>query len=449
MKKIVISVLTIIPLGLLIAQTRANDALDLFSRKINGTARYRALGGAMGALGEDISAISLNPAGGAVSVRSHGAMTLGVNYYKNEFDHFNNEKTRFNLTQIGGNFVFASPNANAKWKRFAFTLNYDRNNILDKEIEIPAFDDKYTYRDDYQYIKDEDQGIIDTKKGKFYYDGENLSANGYSDQFSFGFSGNYDHRVFLGIGFNFHDSHKELNQTIRRSLVKDNRNIDQSSYYDLDGTGFSLNLGVIGRITDELRLGISYQSPVWWNIKEYRLNAQNMEKDPLYSRRFDPDYAEDYDEYDFRTPSRLTGSVALVIGKKLAIDGEVIYRDYKNVHFSGYPYDYETNRRNEDILRNTLEYRIGSEYRLGQVSFRGGYRYAQDPYKDLEGSASIYSIGLGYNFGDIYFSGSYDYTDADTEYEIVGGRTYKTRDYANIKQNLTRSNFIFTIGYRF
>lgn len=448
MKKIIISLLAFISLESLTAQTHVKDALDLSSREINGTARYRALGSAMGALGEDISAISLsNPAGGAVSVRSHGSMTLGVNYYENEYNNLNNEKTRFNLTQIGGNFVFELPNANAKWKRIAFTLNYERNNILDKKVEIDGFNHELSYDDSYYYFTGNDREI-DLAKGKVKYNGEELYVDGYKDQFSFGLSGNYDHRVFLGIGFNFHNSYKETDQVVERELISDNRGIDRFALYNLDGTGFSFSLGVIGKITDEIRLGISYQSPIWWNIEEDILLKQFIGDDPLFKTGDDPIrfIAEGYDKYDLRTPSRLTGSGAVVIGKKLAINADVIYQDYNNINFSGQSLysDSETNERTEGKLRNTWEYRIGSEYRLDQISFRGGYRYVQDPYKDLKGSASIYSIGLGYNFGDIYFSGSYDYTDADTEYEIDSIRSNKY-----IKQNLTRSNFTFTIGYRF
>ena len=39
------------------------DAAKLYEEELNGTARYVAMGGAMGALGSDISVISHNPAG--------------------------------------------------------------------------------------------------------------------------------------------------------------------------------------------------------------------------------------------------------------------------------------------------------------------------------------------------------------------------------------------------
>ncbi len=39
------------------------DAAKLYDEELNGTARYVAMGGAMGALGSDISVISHNPAG--------------------------------------------------------------------------------------------------------------------------------------------------------------------------------------------------------------------------------------------------------------------------------------------------------------------------------------------------------------------------------------------------
>ena len=60
------------------AQTLSyNDIGVLFAKeKIDGTARFNAMSGAFGALGGDLSAIEVNPAGAAVFLKSEFAFSL-------------------------------------------------------------------------------------------------------------------------------------------------------------------------------------------------------------------------------------------------------------------------------------------------------------------------------------------------------------------------------------
>ena len=50
-------------ISLAVSAQTSFDAAKLYEEELNGTARYVAMGGAMGALGSDISVISHNPAG--------------------------------------------------------------------------------------------------------------------------------------------------------------------------------------------------------------------------------------------------------------------------------------------------------------------------------------------------------------------------------------------------
>ena len=53
-----------------------SDAMRYSQDHLNGTARYRAMGGAFGALGGDFSALNVNPAGSAVFNNNQMAFTL-------------------------------------------------------------------------------------------------------------------------------------------------------------------------------------------------------------------------------------------------------------------------------------------------------------------------------------------------------------------------------------
>ena len=96
------------------AQVLSNsDVAILFSgEENNGTARFNAMGGAFGALGGDLSAGDINPAGLAIFKNSSFSTSLGLRStdINANFSGTNtlNQDDYLNLTQGGGVFVFNS-----------------------------------------------------------------------------------------------------------------------------------------------------------------------------------------------------------------------------------------------------------------------------------------------------------------------------------------------------
>ena len=87
-----------------------SDAMRYSQDHLNGTARYRAMGGAFGALGGDFSALNVNPAGSAVFNNNQMSLTLNNYNTQNISNYFGTTTTEnniaFDLNQIGGVFVF-------------------------------------------------------------------------------------------------------------------------------------------------------------------------------------------------------------------------------------------------------------------------------------------------------------------------------------------------------
>ena len=54
-----------------------------------------------------------------------------------------------------------------------------------------------------------------------------------------------------------------------------------------------------------------------------------------------------------------------------------------------------------NALKNTSTFKVGAEWRLDNVSLRGGYHFEESPYEDAINSDNIegYSLGLGFKFG--------------------------------------------------
>jgi hypothetical protein len=66
MKNILLSLLLGTSFIGLSQETTSGDALRYAVEDLNGTARFRAMSGSMGAIGGDLSAININPAGSVV-----------------------------------------------------------------------------------------------------------------------------------------------------------------------------------------------------------------------------------------------------------------------------------------------------------------------------------------------------------------------------------------------
>lgn len=112
-----------------------SDAVRYSQSEIQGTARFRALSGAFGALGGDMSAVNINPAGSAIFAQSHASITVSNLETKNNTGYFNgltsSSESNFDFNQGGATFVFANGDSNSPWKKFTIGVAYDKMNSHD------------------------------------------------------------------------------------------------------------------------------------------------------------------------------------------------------------------------------------------------------------------------------------------------------------------------------
>ena len=137
MKKYILLLITIITVNIIQAQ-EIRDALRYSQENLNGTARFRAMSGAFGALGGDLSSINVNPAGSAIFANNQLGFTLNntsINNNSNFFDNTTNVKdSSFDLNQAGGVFVFKNQNKSNNWKKFSIAINFENTNVLNNSI---------------------------------------------------------------------------------------------------------------------------------------------------------------------------------------------------------------------------------------------------------------------------------------------------------------------------
>lgn len=288
-----------------IAQSQEiSDALLYSQENLNGTARFRAMSGAFGALGGDLSSINVNPAGSAVFSNNQMGLTLSSFNTKNNSDYFgtktSDKENSLDLNQAGAVFVFNN-RSDSNWRKISVAVNYENtnnfenrlfsagtnpNNSIDKYFlsyantgnngaPIPqefvnrktgeSISDLYSYLGSnlpYGFAAQQamiafyDQGfIIDANDvnnpnstyssmvptGGNYYQENSVASTGYNGKLSFNGATSYKDKLYLGLNLNSHFT--DLQKTSR--FYEDN-NAPLTNDYTVSQVQFDNTLNTYG-----------------------------------------------------------------------------------------------------------------------------------------------------------------------------------------------------------
>lgn len=463
---------TLILLAALPASMMAQSAIDAYSigqSELRGTARFMSMGGAFTALGGDLSTLTQNPAGIGVYRSSEVGATLDINIQKTRgvADGFGveNRQTKVNCNNfgyvgaisLGSESVMPYFNWGATYSR---AVSYNRAyrgsfsslpTSLSNQVaanttlagvypqkDLTGFFSSYNpYQDSYSpwmsilmynsfamSPTDADNGDCTSYRGLFDHGTTTgtgaftVQEEGYVDEYSINFGGNFVNMVYWGIGFGITDmnytSRVYYAEALDNALLPNNvtggpshgqADIDLDSWKQITGTGFNVKFGLIFRPVNELRIGFAVHTPTWYSLtyKGYASMGYNY-----------PDYGKDYnswtetdqgyiDEFDwrYRSPWRIMAGIAGVIGGRGIISADYEYRAYNDMKTSdtdGNHYDL-INQDIENYYRSTNIVRLGAEYRLtDNFSLRAGYSYESSPVTDnaMDGHEPIYTDGADY-----------------------------------------------------
>jgi hypothetical protein len=497
MKKILFLLLTGFTFSAVQSQ-EIKDAMRYAQDNLNGTARFRAMGGAFGALGGDLSSLNINPAGSAVFANNQVGVTLSNYNTKNNSNYFGTtteeKDNSFDLNQAGGVFVFKNGNSNSDWKKFSLAVNYDNINNYNNSLFSAGTNpnnsvDNYflSYADGVplNILRDSDYNNLDSgaqqaflgyqgyiinpedpnnnnntlytsnvPAGGNYYQENSVITNGYNGKLSFNAATSYRDKLYIGVNLNSHFTdyrqsssfYEENSAPLSNNYTVTRLRFDNELY--TYGTGFSFQLGAIAKVTDEIRLGLAYESSTWYHLSDefsQKLVAvSSANNQPDTNDAVDPQVTNLYEPYKLQTPSKLTGSFAYVFGKSGLISIDYAMKDYSNTKFKPENDSYfnTVNNYMGSVLDKTNEVRVGAEYKINALSLRAGYRYEQSPYKNKTtvGDLTGYSAGLGYNFGSTKLDLAYSTAERSSQ---QGFFNQGFTDGANIKT--TNNNVSLTL----
>ncbi len=496
MKKLQLLFIGMLSMSTLNAQD-ITDALRYSQSEIQGTARFRALSGAFGALGGDMSAVSLNPAGSAIFTSSHASFSLSNLETTNDAQYFNGlgrtNDSNFDLNQGGAVFVFAS-NDDSPWRKFTLGLAYDKTNnfddnwfafgtntnnnsidsyfyyyadglrldkisALDGESLTDAYADignVYGFGNQQAFLGFEsfilEPGDVTDNANTTYF--SNLAdgtfnhdytyvSSGYNGKLTFNMAAQYGDNLYLGLNLNSHFIDYERSTL----LFEDNTNagsiitdIEFKNNLSTLGHGFSFQLGGILKLNKEFRIGLTYDSPTWYTIEEETTQYLATNGDNGFAE-VNPQIINIYPEYKLQTPAKITGSLAYIFGKQGLISFDYSRKDYSSTKFKPKSDYTNTNSEISNMLTDASTYRIGGEYKHEQFSFRGGYRFEESPYKNgvTVGDLTGYSFGIGYNFGNTKLDLTFDESSRTNETQLYNVGLIDTVLIDRINSNLTLS----------
>lgn len=487
------------------AQTEI-DALRFSRIYPYGSARSTAMGGAFGALGGDISSLSVNPGGIGVFRKSEISFTSMLDFNKVESGIFERSKNRYLIGSLG--FVASFTTGNKKWKSINFGFNYinlnnfnrdgvlgghisENSSLIDvwkmeadghKRADLDPFTTSLAY-DAYLLKKNpnnETMYDIPLVDGDKLEQKEYIRNRGYQGEYALSIGTNYNDKLYLGATLGIQSIHYRSHSIYAEGFPKGTETTSKLNYFNFhqifntEGVGVNFKTGVIYRPTPLLRLGFAIHTPTIYRLDAHALNNVSAfyfeaPDETAKGTEFGNEAYTDY-SYKLRTPWRFIASAATVLGQRAIISFDYEYVDYTNAKFynvgdgndyDGYMLDKDTyvlgtNDMIKETYRSTHNFRVGGEYRFSSIfSLRGGYSYWASPYKttDLNGKNDLQTVsgGFGLNFSYFYIDASYMHKlDKENKYfyNYQNSSMPQPLTSPEVQSNLKNNEFRITLGIR-
>lgn len=420
------------------SQPTAYDVEKLSHNELNGTARFVGMGGAMGALGSDISTIATNPAGLALFRRADVMLTVGFDQNKTEAGGLKETSDKMRLNNVGVVIPF-SMSGSSSLVNMNFGFNYQRRNTFYKNLsvsqalasgvsQINQMADMAGGTSEYDIAGTEDYnpfyneqvgwlpilgyniGVIgaDEEGGSTYSpttfpNGSDsyfsAQERGGVDQLDVSFSFNFNDRVYVGASLGYYEVDYTKNTYYRESVMDATfGKLGYDVYSDnwIHGDGVDFKLGVIARPFEEssLRFGFAVHTPVFYRLTlTTGFDAASAYTDEGPDGMIDvfPGNVNSYDniggsydqDFKLRTPWLFNLSAGYTIGSDVALGVEYEYEDFSSSNLKD---AYSTNYRfgNDEIssqLKGVHTLRLGTEIKLmPELALRLGYNYSSSAY---------------------------------------------------------------------
>lgn len=454
MKRILTTTLAILMIAAAFGQG-ADDACLFSQTYYQGTAKALGMSNALGAVGGDMTAVCINPAGMGLYRSSELTASLSImdNYQQSIYYGTSNgaNKMRLSIPNVG--WVNTKVRSNYRPLRatqfgigltrtndynihsFANGLNPNtsktNNSTFLSQIEGYHPDDLpsdvwpiwETYLIDDHFDNAGYYYTSNVPEGHVWQSQEN-TFKGRSEEWSFSMSANYSERFFIGASLGITHIKREGTRVYAesRDASEDTDFISWDYSEDLSSNGIGCNakLGFIYHANQWFRFGAAFHTP---SIYAFDESWQTMTKSQFITDGMHTNTSQESNyEYTFISPLKWVGSMAFVIGRQGMVSFDAEYVNFGAARFKTViddDYDYTpTNNAISENYGKTFNFRLGSEWRLGTSYLRLGAAYYGSPFGFGQTGGSVKKASCGISLPMSEFS------TFDLAYELSYGQSF-------------------------
>lgn len=426
----------------------AQDVFDLMryaSTDITGTARYMSMGGAFGALGGDVSAISDNPAG--LGIYRSSEVTLSADFLSTvahtSMDGNAQRANNYNFTVNNAAFVwsFIDKEKTSGWVANNISFSYNRLKTFDRTLSITGGKSPHSMTDfmagfsfdlleeDLQVYGDYDpynninipflselayQGYLinlDTlgnwmsllNEGELSQARYKAIESGSINEYAFSYGANIGNVVYWGATFGLQTIDYLLQSVYGEDFLGADGSFELKNTLKTSGVGWGFKFGVIARPTSFLRLGLAVHTPTFYTLTDRHYASLNYDVEQVGKTETVKQVGKTETptasaQYHFCSPLRMQASVAFVIGKSALVSFD--YQLSANKQTMKIYYDKSLMSLGDDAYSDVMEeigqyaklghlFKAGAEYRFpNNFAIRGGFAYSM-PMLDSEAKKSV------------------------------------------------------------
>jgi hypothetical protein len=462
------------------------DAMRYSQLTFGGTARFSGMAGSMGALGGDMSTISVNPAGIGVFRKTELCITPSF-YTTNSTSVFNgtssgDSKLNVNLGNIGlVGAIHLKEDKNGGWNYINFGLGYNRLANFNNRLNIVGDNKNSSMLDAFiQQANGLNPSQLDAFSTNLAYQTYLINPLSYTD------TTHYNHvlmprygeqqkksvdsrgslgEMYLSLGANYKDKlyiggalglvHADYSEESAYSEtdVKDSiHGFKSFTYYQTLASkggmffnGVNFKLGVIVKPIDWLRVGLAVHTPTYIKFKDQYSSVMQSNLDSVSHQS---DTVKGKFNYSITTPFRAVGSLGFVLDKIGMLNVEYEYINYSTASLNSHPNVFgDINTSIHNNYKATGNIKIGAEVRLDPVAFRVGYALYGSPYKsgdNANATRSSYTFGIGYRRQVFYIDAAYVFSKYSEKNYL-----YDSALLDPVATTYKSSSFMITCGWRF
>ncbi len=370
------------------------DALRYAQTGNGGTARTRAIGGAIVGLGGDISTATVNPAGLALFKTNEFVFTPEFSFGKTSTNYLSKDTKQNNISSQFSTLglIMARPGSlDGKWRNFTFgiglnkpivyniTTHYTGNNLQSsysekylEELINNGVTDPNAAAQNYPYGSSLafNTYLVDTVSGPgntilgyrslatpqtgVTQDMKSVSK-GFIQETYFAGSANLEDKLYLGASIVFSKIKFERTNTFRESDATQNKlnnfnYFESEEYLQTDGMGLGVKLGLIFKPIESLRIGAAYHSPTLYNMTDHYSSKMTTDLEAYTKNKVMTQSSLDLNgnelgqfQYNLVNPSKLMFGMSYVLHEiedvskqKGFISADIEFLDYSNSKFKSF-----------------------------------------------------------------------------------------------------------------